>query len=169
MKARLLITGILSLGIICAANAEQKFNFTPYKEQKVIFDFYFDEPAKIGPALFWLRSWINTLMNPPYREAPEFLEAIVMIHGTELVTLARKNEKKYKPVVDRIRYYVSLGVKFKVCAQAVRDFDYKEDDFYDFVEIIPSSMTELVHWQQQGYGLITPRIYSRKYTIDEIR
>ena len=39
---------------------------TPYSEQKVVFDFYFDEPEKINSALYWIRSLINPLMDEPY-------------------------------------------------------------------------------------------------------
>jgi hypothetical protein len=37
------------------------------------------------------------------------------------------------------------------------------------VEIVPSAFTELVHWQQQGYALITPQVYIREQSLDEIR
>ena len=64
---------------------------TPYSEQKVVFDFYFDAPEKINSALYWIRSLINPLMEEPYGLAPEMLDIKVVIHGTEIVTLARKN------------------------------------------------------------------------------
>lgn len=165
---------LLMLGIVCgicsfSVQADSKRVYTPYKEQKVIFDFYFDEPEKIASALFWIRSWLDPLMKPPYTQAPEFQNVVVMVHGTELVTLAKKNEKRYQDIVDRIRYYNEFGFKFKVCALAAGDFDYKVSDFQDFVEVVPSAMTELVHWQQQGYGLITPTIYSKKFSNDEIK
>jgi intracellular sulfur oxidation DsrE/DsrF family protein len=164
----------LMLGMLCGifsfpVQADSKLVYTPYKDQKVIFDFYFDEPEKIASALYWIRSWLNPLMKAPYSEAPEFLKVVVMIHGTELVTLAKKNEKRYQDIVDRMRYYHEFGFKFKVCELAAGDFDYKVSDFQDFVEVVPSAMTELVHWQQQGYGLITPTIYSKKFSNDEIR
>ena len=31
------------------------------------------------------------------------------------------------------------------------------------------AMTELVHWQQQGYSLITPTVLEKKHAIEEIR
>ncbi len=163
------------IAVICYAlfslsvQAESKLVYTPYKDQKVIFDFYFDEPEKIGSALYWIRSWLNPLMKPPYSQAPEFLNVVVMIHGTELVTLAKKNEKRYQEVVDRMRYYHEFGFRFKVCEIAAGDFNYNINDFQDFVEVVPSAMSELVHWQQQGYGLITPVIYSKKFSNDELR
>ncbi len=142
---------------------------TPYRNMKVVFDFYFDEPAKIGPALYWLRSYMKPLMAAPYDMAPEFLNIVVVIHGTEIVTLARKNYPKYRRVVDRMKYYAGLGVKFRICSLAARDYDYRKEDFHDFVVMVPSAMTELVYWQNRGYALLRPIVMDKKYTIREIR
>jgi len=169
MKTKVMLIWLLCLFFTLPVFPESKLVHTPYKNQKVIFDFYFDEPDKIASALYWIRSWMNPLMKAPYNEAPEFLNVVVMVHGTELVTLAKKNEKKYQDIVDRIRYYSDFGFKFKVCEIAAHDFNYDENDFHDFVEVVPSAMSELVHWQMQGYGLITPRIYSKKFSNQEIR
>ena len=142
---------------------------TPYTEQKVVYDFYFDEPAKINPALYWIRSLINPLMDAPYDMAPEFLDIKVVIHGTEIVTLARKNYDRYRDAVERMRYYANLGVEFKVCGIAAHDYGYEIGDFYEFVDVVPSAITELAHWQLQGYALITPNVMEKKFTIEEIR
>jgi intracellular sulfur oxidation DsrE/DsrF family protein len=142
---------------------------TPYTEQKVVFDFYFDNPEKINAALYWIRSLMNPLMDSPYDIPPELLDIKVVIHGTEIVALARKNEEKYHDAVERMRYYASLGVQFKVCGIAAQDYGYKADDFYDFVEVVPSAITELAHWQLQGYALITPQVMEKRFTIEEIR
>jgi len=155
---------ILSLPATAAQAVE-----TPYAAQKAVFDFYLDDPAKIGPALYWVRSWMNPLMAEPYGYAPEELHAVVVIHGTEIVTVVKKNYARYRDAVDRMRYYAGLGVKFRVCALAAADYGYEPKDFQDFVEVAPSAFDELVHWQMQGYGLIVPRVLERKYTIDEIR
>lgn len=170
-KSCLLLTLLLYLVLIPLAQSEEnpKLQFTAYQPQKVIFDFYFDEPDKINSALYWIRSLITPLMDSPYNYAPEFMDIKVMIHGTEIVALTKKNYKKYKTAVDRIRYYEALGIEFKVCSLAAHDFGYVDADFYDFVEIVPSAMTELVHWQMKGYGLITPRIYSKTLSTEEIR
>ena len=88
---------------------------------------------------------------------------------TEIVTVAKHNYEKYKDAVERMRYYAALGVKFRVCGLAAADFDYVDKDFHEFIEIAPSAITELAHWQQQGYSLITPLVMSKKYSIDEIR
>ncbi|MEJ2398392.1 MAG: DsrE family protein, partial [Gammaproteobacteria bacterium] len=97
---------------------------TPYTSQNVVFDFYFDDPAKINLALFWVRSLMNPLMESPYDMAPEFMDLKVIIHGTEIVTVARKNYDKYKDAVQRMRYYADLGVEFRVCGLAAQDYGY---------------------------------------------
>jgi intracellular sulfur oxidation DsrE/DsrF family protein len=134
-----------------------------------VYDFYFDEPQKVNNALFWIRSLINPLMDEPYGLAPEFLNIKVVIHGTEVVTVARKNYKKYRDIVERMRYYASLGVEFKVCGLAAQDYDYDTDAFYEFIDVVPSAITELAHWQLQGYALITPVVMEKHFTIEEIR
>lgn len=169
---------VLMVITTCAASAAAteladtkggKWVETPYREQNVLFDFYFDEPEKINSALYWIRSQMNPLMDDPYNQAPEFMNTVVVIHGTEIVTVAHKNYDRYKDAVERMRYYADLGVKFKVCGLAARDYDYSIDDFYEFIDVVPSAITELSHWQQQGYSLITPTVMEKKYTIEEIR
>ena len=154
----------------CACLAEGASRVEPpYEEPKVVYDFYFDEPAKINSALFWIRSLMNPLMDDPYGFDPEFMDIIVVIHGTEIVTVASKNYKEYEEAVGRMKYYAELGVKFRVCGMAAEDYGYSDKDFYEFIEVVPSAMTELVHWQQQGYALMTPVVMEKKHAIDEIR
>lgn len=142
---------------------------TPYADPKVVFDFFFDDPRHINSALYWLRSYMNPLTESPYDMAPEFMDIVVVIHGTELVTVAEKNYERYRDAVERMRYYAQLGVKFRVCNLAAQDFGYELEDFQDFIEVVPSAITELGHWQQQGYGLITPQIRDKKFSIEELR
>jgi intracellular sulfur oxidation DsrE/DsrF family protein len=172
MISRYLLTGTLVLlASAVSATGEQVSRAvqTPYGEQKVVYDFYFDDPAKINSALYWIRSLINPLMEEPYGIAPEFLDIKVVIHGTEIVTVARKNYEQYQDAVERMRYYSSLGVEFKVCGIAAHDFGYAVDDFQEFIEVVPSAITELAHWQLQGYALLTPVVMEKRYTLEEIR
>ena len=150
-------------------SAEAKFVQTPYEEPKVIYDFYFDDPQKINSALYWIRSYINPLIEEPYGYAPEFMDIKILIHGTEIVTVVKKNYKKYKEAVERMRYYAQLGVEFKVCGLAAGDYGYRPTDFYDFIQIVPSAIPELAHWQTKGYAVITPNIMDKKFSIEEIR
>jgi intracellular sulfur oxidation DsrE/DsrF family protein len=153
-----------------AGQGHAEFVETPYSgKQKVLVDFYFNEPADINNALYWLRSYVNPLMDAPYNISPYDMDIKVLIHGTETVTLAKKNYKKYKEAVDRMRYYADLGVEFRICGLAMTDFGYRPQELYEFVKIAPSAMTEIVHWQLQGYAVLRPVILEKKYRIDEIR
>ena len=160
---------VLSGLAVSPASAQAKLVQTPYQNPKALIDIYLDDPAKLGSALYWLRGLVNPLTEAPYSMFPEDMSIIVLMHGTEIVTLARKNEKRYAEVVQRMRYYADMGVKFKVCGLALQDFRYKANDLYDFVEVTPSALTELVHWQNQGYALITPQVPEKKFSTEEIR
>lgn len=140
-----------------------------YREPKAVFEFFFADPRYIDAGLHWIRAYMNPLVEAPYDLAPEFIDIVVVIHGTEIVTLAKHNYPRYREAVERMRYYAALGVRFKACAMAAADYGYDEDSLYDFVELVPSAMTEIVHWQQQGYGLVIPQILEKRFTIDEIR
>ncbi len=149
--------------------AQARWVQTPYEHPKVLVDVYLDHPDKMGAALYWLRSLVNPLVEAPYSLLPEDMHIIVLLHGTELVTVARKNESKYEDVVQRMRYYASQGVSFKVCGLALKDFGYRLQDMQPFIEVTPSAMTELVHWQNRGYALLTPTVTDKKVSIDDIR
>lgn len=152
-------------------NAEEsaEFVYTPYEEQKVVFEFFFDHPAKINAALYWVRSLVMTLSEEPYGYAPDFLEIKVVIHGTEIASLAKKNYAQYNEAVERMRYYAELGVEFRVCSLSAQQFGYEAQDLQEFVQLIPSAVTELVHWQAKGHSIIVPKILEKQYTVEELR
>ena len=150
-------------------HAQARFVQTPYQSMKTLVDIYLDGPRKLGSALNWVRGVMNPLTEAPYSRVPEDIPIIVLMHGTEVVTLAKKNEARYQEVVQRMRYYADLGVKFKVCGLSIRDYDYTAADLYDFVEVTPSALTELVHWQNQGYALVPAVVSDKKFSIEEIR
>ena len=104
----LLLSACLSVPV--AAQARATVMQTPYLHPKALFDIYLDHPAKMGAALYWLRSFVNPLLDAPYSFFNDDMSVIVVLHGTELV-----------------------------------------------------------HWQNQGYGLITPAVTDKKLSIEAIR
>jgi intracellular sulfur oxidation DsrE/DsrF family protein len=169
MRRLLLLLSLLCSFSALAESEGARFVQTPYEPPRVVYDFYLDDPAKMSAALFWIRALINPLTEPPYSFAPEFMAIKVVIHGTEIVTVAKKNYETYRDVVERMRYYAALGVEFKVCNLAAADYGYQVEDFQEFIEVVPSAFSELVHWQQQGYALITPQVLVRRESIEELR
>jgi len=165
-----IISMLLLLFAVDAVADQARYVETPYSgKQKVLVDMYYNEPADINNALYWLRTYVNTMTDSPYDVSTFDMDIKVLMHGAELVTLAKKNYKKYKAAVDRMRYYADLGVEFRICGLAMGEFGYRPQDLQDFVRITPSAMTEIVHWQLQGYALLRPIILEKKYSIEEIR
>ncbi len=152
-----------------SVQAQAKVVQTPYKNPRALVDVFLDDPAKLGAALYWVRSLVNPLTEAPYSMFPEDMSIIVLMHGTEIVTLARKNQERYQEVLQRMRYYADMGVKFKVCGLALQDYGYSAADMQDFVEVTPSAITELMHWQNQGYALIPALVQDKKFSIEQIR
>lgn len=167
--SRLLPALLLSILSLPALAGGAKTVYPPYKDPKVVFEFFLDDPAKISTALHWVRSYMNPLLEEPYNMAPEFMDIVVVIHGTEIVTTVKHNYPRYKDVVERMRYYDSLGVRFRLCGLAAADYAYRETDFHDFFELVPSAITEIAYWQQQGYGLVIPQVLEKKFSTEEIR
>jgi len=165
----IIISTLLISQPLLAEEETSRYVEPPYQLPKVVYDFYFNEPLDIQAALHWIRSLANPLGEPPYSYKLDDMSIIVVIHGTEVVTVARKNYKKYKEIVERMRYYASFGVKFRVCGLNASDFGYDSDDFYEFIEVVPTAMAELAYWQQKGYAIIKPDIKQKKYSNEEIR
>jgi intracellular sulfur oxidation DsrE/DsrF family protein len=157
----------------CAASFAQEgaeVSYTPYEQdQKIVFEFYFDHPGKINSALYWLKAVFTTLGSEPYGYAPDFFDIKVVIHGTEIAALAKKNYYLYNEAVERMRYYHEFGVEFKVCSLSAHEYGYGKEDLPGFVELVPSAVTELVHWQSKGYALVVPKVWEKKYSLEEIR
>ncbi len=171
LRHTLVALGMILLTYVPASpvQAQAKFVQTPYQNPKALVDIFLDDPAKLGAALYWVRSLVNPLTEAPYSMFPEDIKIIVLLHGTEIVTLARKNQERYQEVLQRMRYYADMGVKFKVCGLALQDYGYSAADMQDFVEVTPSAITELMHWQNQGYALIPAVVLDKKFSIEQIR
>lgn len=173
LHARFFCTGLMLAALLQLAPvpvlAQAKVVQTPYQNPKALVDIFLDDPAKLGAALYWVRSFVNPLTEAPYSMFPEDIKVIVLLHGTEIVALARKNAARYEEVLQRMRYYAEMGVKFRVCGLALQDYGYTPADMQDFVEVAPSAITELVHWQNQGYALVPAIVQDKKFSIEQIR
>lgn len=169
MKALLLLALLMALGCKSFAQEQARVVTPDYGPPKVVFELYLEDPAMVGTALSWVRGLVNPLLESPYNMAPESMDIKIVSHGTEIAALVKRNYEKFTDAVDRMRYYASLGVEFKVCGLAAHDYGYSAEDFYEFVEIVPSAFTELTHWQQQGYALISPRVLLRHKSMEELK
>ena len=65
MKPILSLLMMCWLGMATPVQADAKWVATPYAPAKVLFEFYLDDPQKIGSALYWVRSLLNPLQEAP--------------------------------------------------------------------------------------------------------
>ncbi len=169
---KVLLLLIFTLPLVWSQEKGARFVQTPYEPPfRVVVEFYFDEPEKIRPALLWVSNIIYVLSNEPYNFIPEEdLDIVVVIHGTEITTLVKKNREKYRDVWERMEGMAMYGVKFKVCGMAAEQlYGYTREDFPPFVDLVPSAITEILHWQLKGYALLIPQIKEMKRPREEIR
>ena len=94
---------------------------------------------------------------------------MLMLLDEPTTGLDPRSKKDVQEVVQRMRYYAQQGVQFRICGLAMKDYGYTAADLQSFIQVAPSAMTELVHWQNQGYALITPNITDKIFSIEEIR
>lgn len=163
---------LFALSFSLFAQDKAKFVQTPYKAPfRAVVEFFFDEPEKVRPALEWVANIVHVLSKEPYNFVPgEDIDIVVVVHGTEITTLAKKNRDRYRDIWDKVEGLEMYGVKFKVCAMAAElIYGYGPEDFPPFVELVPSAITELLHWQQNNYALLIPRVYERKRSVEELR
>lgn len=166
------LLGLLLLVFLAFGGEGAKVVQTPYKAPfKAVVEFYFDEPEKIRRALAWVSNIIYVLSNDPYHFHPgEDIDVVVVIHGAEMTALAKKNKEKYKDVWERVESLSNYGVKFKVCKMAAEQiYGLSAKDFPEFVEFVPSAITEILHWQQQGYALLIPQVFEPKRQRTRVR
>ncbi len=158
MRALLLL---LFMFVFAFSQEGAKLVQTPYQKPfRVVYELFLDHPEKLRPALGWISNVVFVLTNPPYNFSLEDIDIVVVSHGRELPVFAVKNREKYKDVVERIESLSMYGVKFKVCKMAAEQlYGLSEKDFYPFVELVPSAITEIAHWQQLGYGLVIPQVF----------
>ncbi|MCX8164457.1 MAG: DsrE family protein [Aquificaceae bacterium] len=155
------LSGLLLLFSLLLAQHHGKVVQTPYQKPfKVVYELFLDHPEKLRPAIGWISNVVYVLTNPPYSFSPEDLEIVVVSHGRELSVFVAKNRKDFADMVDRLESLSMYGVKFKVCKIAAEQiYGLSERDFYPFVELVPSAITEIIHWQMQGYALMIPQVF----------
>ncbi|MCS6998392.1 MAG: DsrE family protein [Aquificaceae bacterium] len=155
------ILGLFLILSLLYAQPHGKVVQTPYQKPfKVVYELFLDHPEKLRPALGWISNLFFVLTNPPYNFSPDDLEVVVVSHGRELPVFVAKNRKEYGDIVERLESLSLYGVRFKVCRMAAEQvYGFSERDFYPFVELVPSAIVEIIHWQLQGYALMVPQVF----------
>ena len=149
----ILLVGLLSPVLVHAGpDTPSKFDPTPYAPQKALYDFNFAEP-KPRQSFGYVLNHIKAL-----KEFGDFdkSQIVIVTHGNELHTMARKNRAIYPDMYDALKELNSLGVKIKICRNAARSRGYGPEDFYEFATVVPAAVIEIAKWQNEGFSYMYP-------------
>lgn len=121
---------------------------------KVAWDFNFENPEDAHRALNPITYAIKA--NAEYGPVSfDPMQHVVVSHGGEAVIWAKKNYKHFKDLVDQARRLSEqFDVRFEVCGIVARAHGFNEDDFYDFVNVVPTGSYALIYWGNKGYAVV---------------
>jgi hypothetical protein len=134
--------------------------------QRAVYQFNFENPQDLEQGLGYLNNHLKALKQQGDLGQSQL---VVVAHGNELHMLSRLNRAAYPDIYDELKALADQGVLFRVCRNAANFRGYQPEDFYDVVTVVPAAMTELVKWQDQGYGYISGDVIQRtkgKPTLD---
>jgi intracellular sulfur oxidation DsrE/DsrF family protein len=153
MLSRLLVIFALSIGAISSAlagpNDPSKFDATPYKAQKALYDFNFANPTDAGPAFGYVKNHLQAIKQ--YGQ-PNGSHIVIVAHGNELHAFSRLNRAAYPGVYEELKALKEAGVSIQVCSNAARARGYKPDEFYDVITVVPAAVIDIAKWQNEGYS-----------------
>lgn len=163
---------LLALATLAAAPAiagpedPSKFDATPYKPQKALYDFNFSKPLEGKAAFGYVRNHLKAL-----KEHGDLKNSHVVIvaHGNELHAFSRLNRAAYPGVYEELKALADAGVSIRVCSNAARSRGYKPDEFYDVVTVVPAAVIDLAKWQNEGYSYMYAEMFPRQTREDILK
>lgn len=111
--------------------------------KKVIF--HVDEIEK------WPMNLTN-LENLMVAYEKETSEVRILANGPAVQSLVKNDSE----ISTRMRALNEQGVVFVACNNALNMFDIKKEDIFDFVEVVPAGVVELIDRQAEGFAYIRP-------------
>lgn len=80
---------------------------------------------------------------------------IEVLANSEAVKLYSVNEELDESI-DSMKKLNNKGVSFVACNNALMAYHIKKDDLFDFINIVPVGVLELINKQSEGYAYIKP-------------
>ena len=113
----------------------------------VIYEYDFDAMEWVTPRL---RHYIVIL-----RERFEDLPISVVSHGDELISLTTEHKRLYPQVHKDIRDLVeNYQIHFHVCGAYAAFNGLSEEDFPDYIDVVPFGPAQIADYRMVGYELI---------------
>ena len=149
------IIAALALALCAPATAlagpgdPSKFDGTPYKPQKALYDFNFAKPMHGKVAFGYIRAHLKAIRE--YGD-PKNSHIVLVAHGNELHAFSRLNRAAYPDMYAALKELKDAGVAIHVCRNAARSRGYKPDEFYDVITVVPAAVIDIAKWQNDGYS-----------------
>lgn len=161
----------LALATFCSAavagpNDPSKFDPTPYKPQKALYDFNFGKPTDAMPAFGYIKNHLAALKQ--YGDAKNS-HIVIVAHGNELHAFSRLNRAAYPGVYEELKALADQGVTIRICSNAARSRGYKPEDFYDVTTVVPAAVIDLAKWQNEGYSYMYAEWFPRLTREDIVK
>jgi hypothetical protein len=160
----------VAFGLLVASTAgagpedPSKFDGTPYKPQKAMYDFNFAKPGDAVSAFGYVRNHLQAIKQ--YGD-PKNSHIVIVAHGNELHSFSRLNRAAFPEMYNELKALTDAGVTIHVCANAARSRGYKPDEFYDVITVVPAAVIDIAKWQNEGYSYMYAEWFPR-LTRDEL-
>ncbi len=166
MRNALILAALLGTPVAALAGPDDpsRFDATPYKAQKALYDFNFARPMDAKVAFAYLRNHLKAIKE---FGDPKTSHLVIVAHGNELHSFSRLNRAAYPEMYDELRKLKDAGVTIHVCANAARSRGYKPDAFYDVITVVPAAVIDIAKWQNEGYSYMYAEWFPR-LTRDDI-
>lgn len=135
-----------------------KFDGTPYKPQKALYDFNFAKPGDAKTAFGYIKNHLQAIKQ--YGD-PKNSHIVIVAHGNELHGFSRLNRAAFPDMYDELKALKDAGVTIHVCANAARSRGYKPDEFYDVITVVPAAVIDIAKWQNEGYSYMYAEWFPR--------
>ncbi len=104
--------------------------------------FHLDEPDRTRMVLNNIKNLLDDMNN---------VEVEVVVNATAVEVLQEQSE--YKNIIEKLD---KREVSFKACSNSLENFDVKEKDLINAVEVVSAGVTELTVKQSEGWAYIRP-------------
>lgn len=135
-----------------------RFDPTPYKAQKALYDFNFAKPLDAKVAFGYLKNHLAAIQK---FGDPKNSHLVIVAHGNELHSFSRRNRAVYPEMYAALKELTDAGVTIHVCANAARSRGYNPDEFYDLITVVPAAVIDIAKWQNQGYSYMYAEWFPR--------
>ena len=162
----LAVCACLSRPAAAGPNDPSRFDTTPYKAQKALYDFNFAKPNDAKPAFGYVKNHLQAIKE--YGQ-PRASHVVIVAHGNELHAFSRLNRAAYPDMYEELKALKDAGVSIQVCSNAARSRGYKPDEFYDVITVVPAAVIDIAKWQNEGYSYMYAEWFPRLTRDDVVK